>query len=205
MNRRPTMQSALTQADDQDEDDVELELVAVVRLDRVVDDRGRDQDQRDRSGLRGGRRGTSRRSGRACRGAGTRANGRTSGDMRQVLRPPLLNVVNERDCPRNPIREERRRQHRLPGDGGGAFRSHLRPRLRHSPRASLEDVEFAPFLHELSLFLPAHPLRQARDRDVGPRQRSCRRSRRGWTTCGRSWTQSVRVAPPSTACPRGRQ
>ncbi len=48
-------QSAFTEADDQDEDDVELELVAVVGLDRVVDDRGRDQDQRDRRALRGGR------------------------------------------------------------------------------------------------------------------------------------------------------
>ena len=47
---------------------------------------------------------------------------------------------------------------------------------------------FAPFLHELSSFC-----------------RLIRFDKRGWTTCGRSWTQSVRVAPPSTACPRGRQ
>ncbi len=176
----------LHEADDQDEDDVELELAAVVGLDRLVDDRGRDQD-RARSRRPARRREDHRDDQRELVGAQEpEETGERLAICEQVLRPTLtmsltIRVVAGLACLPHARADNRSMEtpdtrYAKSGDvasptrssGDGPFDLVFVPGYVTHLELHLEDPELRrPFLARARVVLPADPLRQARHGNVG--------------------------------------
>ena len=78
---------------------------------------------------------------------------------------------NYRRACRDPLRAQRRRQHRLPGRRRRSVRPRLRPRVRDAPGAPVEDPKLRAVPGRACVLLSPDPVRQARHRPLRPGQR----------------------------------
>src|SRR5262249_1444622 len=91
-----------------------------------------------------------------------------------VVTAIALSVANyRREHDRNPVRPERRREHRVPGRGGRPHRPRLGHGLGLEHRLLLAGAVVRAIPSAARLVLAPHPVRQTGNRDVRPRPDRC--------------------------------